>query len=99
MTAQGVVEASGGGLGSATAHGAHGGVHDIYAGVDSASIGINSVATALVGVQVNGHAHIGFQTAHQAIGGFRLQETSHILDGDNVGAGLFQSLSHVDVVL
>ena len=99
MTTQGIEEAGGGGLGSATAHSAHGGVHNIYAGVDSTSIGVNSVAAALVGVQVNGHAHIGLQAADQSICSFGLQEASHILDSDNIGTGLFQLLSHVDVIL
>ena len=98
MSAQCIVEAAAARLGGTAAHGAHSGVDDIYACVDSACIGVDSITAAFMRMQVDRYADGGFQAAYEAVCSLRLQQAGHILDGDNVGAGFFQLLRHVYIV-
>ena len=51
-----------------------------------------------MGVQMNRNADVFFQRLDQFVGCQRLQQTGHILDGQDVGAHFFQLFGHVDVV-
>ena len=56
------------------------------------------VAGGVVGVQVDGQAHLLLQGGHQLLGGVGLQQAGHVLDGQHVGAPLLQLLGEVDIV-
>ena len=99
MAAESVVQAAAAGLGGTVAHSAHSSIYDINAGINCTCVGVDSVAAALVGVQMDRYVDIGFEAAYQAVSCFRLQQAGHILDGDDVGTGFFQLLSHIDVVM
>ena len=86
-------------MGGTVAHSAHSSIYDINAGINCTRVGVDSVAAALVGVQMDRYVDIGFEAAYKAVSCFRLQQDGHILDGDDVGAGFFQLLSHIDVVM
>ena len=99
MAAESVVQAAAAWLGCTAAHSTHSGIYDINAGINSTRVGVDSVAAALVGVQMDRYVDIGFEAAYKAVSCFRLQQACHILDGNDVGTGFFQLFSHIDVVM
>ena len=51
-----------------------------------------------MGMEVNRQVNSIFQCRYQTVGSFRFQEAGHIFNGDDVGAGILQFLSHIDIV-
>ena len=73
-------------------------VDDVDTGVDSAVIRADGIARTVMGMEMDRQVDGIFQGRYQAVCRFRFQEAGHILDGDDVGAGVLQFFRHVDVV-
>ena len=98
MSVQSIAQACSRRLRGAAAHGAHGHIHNIHPGIDGPGIGIDTVAAAIMGMQMDRHLHRIFQRRRQCIGCLRLQQTRHIFNGNDIGAGSFQLFRHVHII-
>ena len=87
-----------GGLAGGGGHGVDGAVHNIHPCLGGHQIGGHLVARGVVGVQVDGQAHLVFQGSDQLLGRVGLEEAGHVLDAQQMGAPLLQLLGHVHVV-
>ena len=73
-------------------------VDDVDTGIDSAVIRADGIARTVMGMEMDWQVDGIFQGRYQAVCRFRFQEAGHILDGNDVGAGILQFLRHVDVI-
>ncbi len=87
-----------GGLAGHGGHGVHRAVHDVHPGLSRHQEGRHLVAGGIVGVEVDGNAHLLLEGLHQLLGGVGLQESGHILDAQDVGPSALQLLGHVHIV-
>ena len=74
-------------------------VDNVYAGINSVGIGVEHGTAAGMAVQVNREVYCILQCGYQCSSGFRLEQTSHILDGNDVSPCPFHILSQVCIVL
>ena len=79
-------------------HRCAGHVHHVHAGLGGHQQSGHLIAGGVMGVQVDGQAHLLLQGGHQLLGGVGLQQAGHVLDGQHVGAPLFQLLGEVDII-
>ena len=86
-------------LARAVGEGARGDIDDVDAGLCCLGVGVERAAATLVAVQVNRQVDSILEGRDQGVGRFWLQEAGHILDGDDVGTGLFHLLGEIRVVL
>ena len=85
-------------LARAAGKGRVGCVYDIDVGSHGAAQCRDAVARTVVRMEVYRQVDRFFQSRNEAVRRFRLEQAGHILDGDDVGAGVLQFLRHVDVV-
>ena len=97
--AQGLDDGAEAGLGGHARHGVHRRIHRIHAGVDGGQHGGGADARGVVGVQVHRHPDLLAQGLHQHAGGGGLEQAGHVLDGEDVAAGLLEFLRHLHVVI
>ena len=74
-------------------------VDGIAAGLDRGQHRGGGDAAGVVGVEVHRQPDLLLERLHQLARGARLAHAGHVLDGEDVGAGLLQLLGEVDVVL
>ena len=86
-------------LARAVGEGARGDIDDVDTGLCRLGVGVERAAATLVAVQVNRQVDGILEGRDQGVGRFWLQEAGHILDGDDVGTGLFHLLGEIRVVL
>ena len=98
LAAQSVVQGAHARLARAAGKGGISDVDDVDTGVDGAVIRADGVARTVVRMEMDRQVDGIFQGRYQAVSGFRFQEAGHILDGDDIGAGILQFLGHVDIV-
>ena len=87
------------GLRGQSAHGVQRTIDRIAAGVNRCQHGGRRYAAGVVRVEVNRQADFLFQHAHQFMRSTGLADPRHVLDAQNMGAGLFQLLGQINVVL
>ena len=98
LAAQSVIQGAHARLAGTAGKGRISNVDDIDTGIDSPAVRRNGIARTIMGVEVNRKVNGIFQSRYQTVRSFRFQKTCHIFNGDDVGTGIFQFLSHVDVV-
>ena len=74
-------------------------IDDVAAGLDGGQHRGGGDAAGVVGVEVDRQADLLLQRAYQFARGARLAHAGHVLDGQDVRAGLLQFLGQLDVVL
>ena len=79
-------------MAGAQGQGAHGGVHDVRAGLDALEDGHGSQARGVVAVDIHRDLDGGLQLLDQLIAGIGGQQAGHVLDADGVGPHLLQGL-------
>ena len=76
----------------------HGGVDRVDPGARGGEDAAGGDAAGVVGVEVDGEADLLLQRLDQREGGRGLEEPGHVLEAEDVGAGVAQLLAHGDVV-
>ena len=87
-----------GGLAGHGGHGVDGAVHNVHPRLGGHQIGGHLVAGGVVGVQVDGQAHLVLEGRDQLLGRIGLEQAGHVLDAQQMGAPLLQLLGHVHIV-
>ena len=73
-------------------------VGDVEADLGAAQHAGGLGAADVVRVEVDRHADLVAQRLDQSLGGHRLAQPGHVLDGDQVGAALLELLGEIDVI-
>jgi len=73
-------------------------VYDIHARLARHQQGSLAVSRRVVGVQVDGNAQFFLERLYQFVGGKWLEESSHVLDGQDMGAHFLQFPGKGDIV-
>ena len=87
------------GLRGAAAHGGQRQVHHVDPGVARPQDAGGVDAAGVVGVEVDGDAHLVLQGLDQLLGGVGTAQARHVLDGQQMSSHALQFLGQLDVVL
>jgi hypothetical protein len=87
------------GLGGEPAQGVQGAIDGVAAGLDGGQDRGGGDAAGVMGVEMDRQADFLLERQHQLPGGAGLTDAGHVLDAQDVGAGLFELFGEIHVVL
>ena len=87
------------GLRGQPAHGAESRVNNVNVADGRHDVGRHAVGCGIMGVEMNRHIHFIFKRADEISGRDGFTQGRHVFDGQNVRAGLFDFMGHLDVIV